>query len=135
MREERGHIRQSLTIREEYTLWGTIGGDVRVGRGGKMYVRGTIYGNLRVDPHGRVHVYGNVTGILTVMRKSKVIVSGIIGGDAVNEGGRLFIDTTGKVMGKVKTNAGQTEYQLATGEIQTPTATEVRRWRDQGFVD
>ena len=56
-----------------------------------------------------MHIFGNVTGNLTVERGAKVIHSGIIGGDAINEGGRLFIDPTATVMGKVKTLGGETE--------------------------
>ena len=70
---------------------------------------GAIYGSLIVEFGGRVHIFGNVTGNLTVQRGAKVIHSGVLGGDAINEGGRLFIDPTATIMGKVKTIDGETE--------------------------
>jgi len=111
MREERGHLAGDVSINEAYTLWGSIAGDVHVGKGGKFYLRGAIYGNLNVLPGGRVHVFGNVSGNLTVAEKTKVIHSGTLGGDAVNRGGRLYIDASGKVMGKVKTLEGETTIE------------------------
>ena len=76
---------------------------------GKLYVRGAIYGSLIVEFGGRVHIFGNVSGNVTVGRGAKLIHSGVIGGDAINDGGRLFIDPTATVMGKVKTITGDTE--------------------------
>ena len=111
MREERGHLAGEIGINEPYTLWGSIAGDVNVGKGGKFYMRGAIYGNLNVLPGGRVHVFGNVSGNLSVAEKSKVIHSGTLGGDAVNRGGRLYIDATAKVLGKVKTLEGETTIE------------------------
>jgi len=111
MREERGHLAGNVAINEPYTLWGSIAGDVSVGKGGKFYMRGAIYGNLNVLPGGRVHVFGNVSGSLTVAEKTKVIHSGTLGGDAVNRGGRLYIDATAKVLGRVKTLEGETTIE------------------------
>lgn len=108
MREERGRIAGDVTVDEPYTLWGAINGDVRVVEGGKMYVRGNIYGDLIVEYGGRVHVYGQVSGNLTVHRGAKVIHSGTVAGNAVNEGGRLYIEACSHVLGKVKTNKGET---------------------------
>lgn len=108
MREERGQIAGDVLVYEPYTLWGNVGGDVRVIQGGKFYLRGAIYGNLRVEFGGRVHVFGNITGDLTIDHGAKVILSGIVAGDVLNNGGRLFIDHLGKVMGKVKTRGGET---------------------------
>jgi hypothetical protein len=109
MREERGTISGDLIVYEPFTLWGSIGGNVRVVQGGKFYVRGAIYGDLLVEYGGRVHIFGNVTGNLRVENGTKVIHSGIIGKDAINEGGRLFIEPMAKVMGTVKTKAGETK--------------------------
>jgi len=111
MREERGRVNQNVTVDELYTLWGAITGDVTVVEGGKMYVRGNIYGDLHVEFGGRVHIYGQVTGNLTIYKGSKVIHSGIIQGNATNEGGRLYIDRDGTVLGKVKTNKGETTVE------------------------
>ena len=111
MREERGHLAGDTSINEPYTLWGSIAGDVNVGKGGKFYMRGAIYGNLNVLPGGRVHVFGNVSGNITVAEKTKVIHSGTLGGDAVNRGGRLYIDATAKVLGRVKTLEGETTIE------------------------
>ena len=111
MREERGHLAGDVQINEPYTLWGSIAGDVNVGKGAKFYMRGAIYGNLNVLSGGRVHVFGNVSGNLTLVAKSKVIHSGTLGGDAVNQGGRLYIDATAKVLGKVKTLEGETTIE------------------------
>jgi predicted acyltransferase (DUF342 family) len=111
MREERGTITGDVVVAEDYTLWGTIVGNVRVIDGGKMYVRGSIYGKLNVETGGRVHVYGNVARDLVVHKGAKVIHSGVLGGVAVNRGGRLLIDATGRVAGKVKTKSGETKVE------------------------
>ena len=108
MREERGQLSGDQLIFEPFTLWGSVGGDVRVIQGGKFYLRGAIYGNLIVEYGGRVHVFGNISGNLVVQRGAKVIHSGVIGGDAVNQGGRIFIEAGSKVAGKIKTKSGET---------------------------
>jgi hypothetical protein len=111
MREERGAVAGDLVVHEPYTLWGTVGGTVTVVEGGKFYMRGSILGDLNVEYGGRVHVFGNVAGSLKVTRGTKVIVSGTILGDAVNEGGRLFVDLAGEVKGKVKAIKGETKME------------------------
>ena len=111
MREERGHLKGDTVVSEPYTLWGSIAGNVTAVKGSKFYVRGAIYGTLTVIHGGRVHVYGNVTGDLVVKDGAKVIHSGTVGGDAVNLGGRLYIDSAGKVMGKVRTEEGETTIE------------------------
>ena len=111
MREERGTIAGPLVVHEPYTLWGSVGGDVIVVEGGKFYMRGSIYGNLIVEYGGRVHIFGNITGNLKVARGSKVIHSGIVLGDAVNEGGRLYVDAMATINGKVKTIKGETKIE------------------------
>jgi hypothetical protein len=111
MREERGIISGDVLVYEPYTIWGSIGGNVRVIQGGKFYVRGAIYGNLTVEFGGRVHIFGNVSGNLTVERGAKVIHSGILGGDAINTGGRLYIDGIAKIMGRIKTVDGETKAE------------------------
>src|SRR4051794_29443373 len=108
MREERGQLPGGVIVFEPFNLWGSVGGDVRVIQGGKLYVRGAIYGDLVVAYGGRVHVFGNVTGNLIVERGAKVIHSGIVAGDAINEGGRLFIDPGATISGRVKTKKGTT---------------------------
>lgn len=108
MREERGQIAGDFVVSEPYTLWGSVGGNVTVGEGGKFYLRGSIYGNLIIEFGGRVHIYGSMTGNLIVQRGAKVIHSGVIGGDAINEGGRIFIEAGSKVGGKIKTRSGDT---------------------------
>jgi len=109
MREERGQLRGDQVVSEAYTLWGAIAGNVTATKGSKFYVRGTIYGDLEVLVGGRVHVYGKVTGSLIVKDGAKVIVSGIIGKDAVNEGGRLYVDASAEIMGAVRTEDGETQ--------------------------
>ena len=109
MREERGRVAGDVVVYEPYTLWGSVGGNVKVIQGGKFYLRGAVYGNLDVEYGGRVHIFGNVTGNLTVHRGAKVIHSGTLAGDATNEGGRLFIESIAKVMGAVKTKSGETK--------------------------
>ena len=111
MREERGNIAGNVVINEPYTLWGSIAGNVTATDGAKLYVRGAIYGNLTVTAGGRVHVFGNVSGYLSIAVKTKVIHSGILGGDAINNGGRLYIDAAAKVLGKVKTYDGETTIE------------------------
>jgi predicted acyltransferase (DUF342 family) len=111
MREERGQLAGDVVVYEKFTLWGSVGGNVKVIQGGRMYVRGAIYGNLTVEYGGRVHVYGNISGDLVVHHGAKVIHSGILGGDAVNLGGRLYIDASAKVMGRVRTKDGETKIE------------------------
>lgn len=102
-------------VAEAYTLWGSAGGDIRVVDGGKMWVRGSIFGTLTVEAGGRVHVYGNISGDLVVHANAKVIHSGTVMGNAVNRGGRLYIDATGVVKGKVKTKSGETRIEPKPG--------------------
>ena len=109
MREERGTLKGNQVISEALDLWGTIVGDVSIVDGGKVYLRGAVYGNLTVYMGGRVHIYGNVSGNLYVEEGSKVIHSGVIGGDAINNGGRLYIEPKCQIMGKVKTRSGETK--------------------------
>ncbi|HEX8914359.1 MAG TPA: hypothetical protein VF796_18575 [Humisphaera sp.] len=108
-REERGNLQGDQVIEQPYTLWGSIAGNVTAIQGAKFYARGTIYGDLTVLHGGRVHVYGNVTGTLTVKDGAKVIVSGQIGKDAVNLGGRLYVDASAIIHGKVKSDEGETQ--------------------------
>jgi predicted acyltransferase (DUF342 family) len=114
MREERGQISGDLVVHEKVDLWGSVGGNCRVVTGGKLYVRGSIYGDLLVEYGGRVHIYGNVAGNLWLGSNTKVIHSGVIGGNVTNDGGRLFIEKASKILGKVKTNAGETTYEGTT---------------------
>ena len=100
-----------MIITEPFTLWGSLAGNVTASKGSKLYIRGAIYGNVTVAAGGRVHIFGNVSGNLTVLPKAKVIHSGILGGDATNRGGRLYIEATAKVLGKVKTLDGETTIE------------------------
>ena len=110
MREERGQLKGNQVIGEPYTLWGSVAGDVTVVRGSKFYMRGTVYGDLTVLHGGRVHVYGNVTGTMIVKEGAKVILSGVIGQDCINEGGRLTLDSAAHVMGKlIRSEDGETQ--------------------------
>ncbi|HVT90060.1 MAG TPA: hypothetical protein VHD56_14500 [Tepidisphaeraceae bacterium] len=109
MREERGQFPGDMVVYEPFTLWGSVGGNVKVIEGGKFYHRGSIYGDLTVEFGGRVHIFGSITGNLTVERGGKVIHSGVVGGDAINEGGRIFIEANSKVGGKIKTRSGETK--------------------------
>jgi cytoskeletal protein CcmA (bactofilin family) len=111
MREERGTIAGDLVVAEELTLWGSVGGNVSVIEGGKFYMRGACYGDITVEWGGRLHIFGRVIGTLTVRRGAKVIHSGVLGGDAINKGGRLYIDSTATINGKIKTLKGETEMR------------------------
>lgn len=113
MRDERGQVAGNVVVYEPYTLWGSVGGDVKVVTGGKLYVRGSVYGSVIVEEGGRVHVLGNIMGDLVLHRRTKVIMSGRLGGDAINDGGRLYIDEGAKIGGSVKTLSGETKYQTA----------------------
>jgi cytoskeletal protein CcmA (bactofilin family) len=112
MREERGHIAGNVSINEPYTLWGSIGGTVSAMDGSKFYMRGAIYGDLNIAPGGRVHVLGNITGNVTVSPKSKVILGGTVGGNVTNLGGRLYIEATARILGKVRAgDSGETKVE------------------------
>ncbi|MDP9173137.1 MAG: hypothetical protein M3O30_04625 [Planctomycetota bacterium] len=111
MREERGKLTGDVSVNELYTLWGMIVGTVTVIQGGKFYLRGSIYGDLVAAPGARIHIFGNVQGKLTVHPDAKVVHSGVIGGDVINRGGRIFIEHTSKIMGKVKTKDGKTTVE------------------------
>ena len=111
MREERGHLKGDMTVSEPYTLWGSVAGNVTAVKGSKFYVRGAIYGHLTVLHGGRVHVFGNISGNLVVKDGAKVIHSGVVGGDAVNEGGRLYVEAVAKVLGRLRTDEGETTVE------------------------
>jgi cytoskeletal protein CcmA (bactofilin family) len=111
MREERGNLAGDFQINDPFTLWGSMAGTVTAVEGSKFYMRGAINGNLIVEAGGRVHVFGNVKGNITVKEGAKVIVGGAVGGDAINQGGRLYIEATASVMGKVKTQSGETKLE------------------------
>ena len=114
MREERGQITGGAVIYEAVELWGSIAGKVRVIEGGKLYVRGAIYGDLIAEQGGRVHVFGRVTGKIIVYPGAKVVHSGILGKDAINKGGRLYVDALAQVGGKVKHKKGDTVVEPKT---------------------
>jgi len=61
MREERGQVSGDIVVYEPFTIWGSVGGNVKVIERGKLYLRGSVYGDLLVEWGGRVHIYGNVT--------------------------------------------------------------------------
>src|SRR5688500_267266 len=111
MREERGRLAGDQTVNESVELWGSIAGNVTVVEGGKLYVRGAIYGDLTVDDGGRVHVFGNVQGTILVREGAKLILSGICGGNVINDGGRLAVDAIARIVGKIKTKSGETKLQ------------------------
>ena len=109
MREERGNVAEDVVVYEQYTLWGSIHGNVRVVDGAKFYVRGLVHGDVDVEPGGRMHIFGRVSGKVRLARGTKVIHSGVIGGDVINEGGRFFADPSAVIEGRVKTSAGETK--------------------------
>ena len=115
MREERGTIAGDFVVTEALTLWGSVGGNVTVDEGGKLYLRGAVYGDLTIAYGGRCHIFGRVIGTLTVKRGGKVIHSGVLGGDAINEGGRMYIENTSVIHGKVKTIKGETKISKLLG--------------------
>jgi cytoskeletal protein CcmA (bactofilin family) len=108
MREERGQVSGDVLVYEPYTLWGSIGGNVRVIERGKFYLRGAVYGDIVVEYGGRMHIFGRVTGGLKVLRGAKVIHSGVIGGNVTNDGGRLYVDPGATIQGKIRTSKGET---------------------------
>jgi hypothetical protein len=103
-----------MVIYEKFELWGHVGGNVTVISGGKFYLRGAIYGNLIVEDGGRVHIFGQIKGNVTLGPNTKVIHSGVVGGDIINNGGRLFVDRASKVGGKIRTRSGgETKHEGA----------------------
>jgi cytoskeletal protein CcmA (bactofilin family) len=108
MREERGRVQGNVVIYEPFELWGSVGGNVKVIEGGKLYIRGAVYGDIVAESGARVHNFGRITGKVVVHQGAKFINSGVIGGDAINKGGRLYVDHMGTVNGKVKAKRGDT---------------------------
>ena len=121
MLEERGTIAGNWTVTESVTLWGSVGGNVTVAEGGKLYLRGAVYGDILVQYGGRLHIFGRVVGSLTVKRGAKAIHSGVLGGDAINQGGRLYIENTSIINGKIKTIKGETKVAKLLGGGRPPT--------------
>ncbi|HSI33755.1 MAG TPA: hypothetical protein VK986_09215 [Tepidisphaeraceae bacterium] len=117
MREERGRFAGDLVVNEPMELWGSVAGTVRVIEGGKFYMRGAVYGDLIVESGGRCHNFGNISGNLIVHENTKVIHSGVVGKDVVNEGGRLVVDATAKVMGKIRKKSGETKLEGPHREV------------------
>jgi hypothetical protein len=109
VREERGQLTGNQIISEPVDFWGKVDGDVHVVEGGKFYLRGAIYGSLYIEDGGRVHLFGNLMGNLYVAENGKAIISGVVGGDCHNDGGRMYIDSNAKILGKVKKHAGETQ--------------------------
>src|SRR4051812_5283114 len=125
MREERGTLAGDQLITEDVEIMGSIGGNLTVGEGGKVYLRGAVYGDILVDYGGRLHIFGRATRTLTVNRGGKAIHSGVLGGDVVNMGGRIFIEDTATITGKIKTKKGETKvaplYQGKNAPVDPPT--------------
>lgn len=121
MREERGTIAGDYVVNEALTLWGSVGGNVTVTEGGKFYLRGAVYGDIVCEYGARMHIFGRCTGSLTVKRGAKVIHSGVLGGDAINQGGRLYIESTATIAGKIKTLKGETKISKLYGGGERPT--------------
>src|SRR5688500_1273325 len=115
MREERGTIAGNYTDSDTLTLWGTIGGNLTVAEGGKCYLRGACYGDNLVQYGIRLHIFRRVAGSMTDKRTPKVIHSGLLGGNATNLGGRLYIENTAQINGKIKTVKGETKIQKLLG--------------------
>ena len=109
MREERGAFKGKHIFSDEVDFWGSVTGDAHIVHGAKVYLRGNIYGNLTVTQGGRTHIFGQVTGSLTIKEGAKVILGGIVGRDVINQGGRLYIEASAKILGKLKKKAGETE--------------------------
>jgi hypothetical protein len=122
MRQERGHLPGGVVINEAVELLGSVGGNVTVADGGKLYLRGTIYGDLIIERGARVHIFGQIQGSVMVNKHSKVVHSGVIGGDLVNDGGRLFVEKISKIGGKLKTHSGRTKVEPTNSR--TPPAAE-----------
>jgi cytoskeletal protein CcmA (bactofilin family) len=120
MRDEKGHLVGDAIIAEPLVLWGSITGNVVAVEGSKFYLRGVIYGDLDVQSGGRVHIFGSVSGNVTVQDRAKLIVSGVVAGNAINCGGRLYIESAARVLGKVKTESGETKVERpAPGDSST----------------
>lgn len=115
MREERGTIAGDFVVTDAVTLWGAVGGNVIVEEGGKLYMRGACYGDITIMYGGRCHIFGRCVGTLTVKRGGKVIHSGVLGGNAINQGGRMYIENTAIINGKIKTLKGETKIQKLLG--------------------
>src|SRR5947207_15277981 len=113
MHEERGTIAGDWTVSEPTTLWGSVGGNVTIAEGGKLYLRGAVYGDITVEYGGRLHIFVRVAGSLTVKRGAKGIHSGLLGGDATNPGRRLFIENTPVINRKINTIQGEAKVAKA----------------------
>ena len=54
MREERGTIAGDWVVSDAVELRGSVGGNVTVAEGGKLYMRGAVYGDILVEYGGDV---------------------------------------------------------------------------------
>jgi len=126
MRDERENLTGDVKIDEPCTLWGTVVGNVRVVDGGRFYLRGRVYGTVHVEAGGRAHLLGSVQGDLVLERHTKVILSGVVGHNAINRGGRLYVQPNATILGTVKTESGKTVHETGLPEKpKTPSKTSV----------
>lgn len=108
MREDRSNLVGNQEFAEAVDFWGSITGNLNITDGGKVYLRGNVYGSVLVSDGGRTHIFGQVTGDLVVEKGAKVILEGIVGRDAINRGGRLYVEASAKILGKLKRRDGET---------------------------
>lgn len=88
MRSEIGRIDGDIEVKENFTLIGTVTGNILVTTGGVLHLHGICFKNVIVRHGGTAKLYGKVSG------------------DAINEGGSLEVQ--GTVNGAVRTVNGIT---------------------------
>ncbi len=95
-------------------MTGLVRGDLFVRDNSLCDVTGMVSGNLLAEPKGKAVVKGLVTKSCKAVG-GDLEIYGLVLGDAVNEGGRMYIDKGAVVRGKI---IGQT----SSAPLPTPTA-------------
>jgi hypothetical protein len=89
-----------------FVITGMISGSFEVKKGAQVTLRGMICGDTVTEDGSKLNVTGMINGCL-IVKGGTVEVSGMIGKDLVNQGGKVILHKVAKVRGEL------------TGECQT----------------
>jgi hypothetical protein len=97
---ESGLIDRNISITNDFTLLGTIGGNTTVENGGTFTLNGACQGNLFVKAGAKALLYGTVQGSV-YNQGGSLEVWGVIYGNLLRESGETFIDHNAVIQGTV----------------------------------